>query len=477
MKKIISALLIATMLCSMVVMSVSVSADSGSFVDNFDDAEFTNSWMPGHDNLYVENGYLIGTSGARAWQGAGEGDAKDGPGYTPALFEAQWTISAVLDEGQDAGAQRDFGYAYCTYDETGAQRNIANFFYNWGEGKFYLGNGLLNPTGDDAQLMPAVEKAIVADGETFTLGMRVDLDRIRCYYNDEVIFDYKAEGKSIGLDKSLIFSWNTGNKITADKFQVAEPGTLYADPKPVYFVDDFTDPAFTAVWMPGSAADGGLNFNVEDGYLVGTGPCLQAADYPAGYTPETFDLQWTMSSTDVDEDAANARNTGFTYLTYNADGSIMNQINFLYDWVGGKFYLKNGLTAGPDGEDVMDPVEKAIVADGETYHIGMRVVEGKLVCYYNDEAIFTYEAADKGLGEAAALIFGWTNGSTLKFDKLEVAEANSITMGGAQQGGEENPPADDPDQTPPTGDVAFVVVAAMVIALGSAIIVKKVSVR
>ncbi len=245
MKKIISALLITAMLCSMAVVSASAAVLKN---ETYDNPEIT--WHS-LGNYYVEEGRLIGDDSAKCFQGADTNEADGleyftvghGDGVFNQAVDMKYTLSAEPDESKD-GSNRNFGITYvtdvtCVIDNgmgaSGANtRLFLEFVYSWNDGKFYLCNTINSTDFASVALVEGVEKQIAADGEDFTMGMSVTENRVRCYYNDELIFDYTDEDGDLGLvnadnlDLGMIpFNWNNGNIISIDTLTIADAGDLY----------------------------------------------------------------------------------------------------------------------------------------------------------------------------------------------------------------------------------------------------------
>ncbi len=232
MKRIISALLIAVMLCSMAAMSASAAVIK---TEEFDDLESVAVWLyPG--NAYTEDGLLIGDASARAMQGIAVDQDPDGEWMTggegtfPAKCDVQWVLKSELDDTQD-GTNRNWSFAYHSDGPVpdGGSTLTLRFTYNWTDGKFYLCNEVNNdPGAEGTNAMEPVEKEIVADGEFFKMGMSVEDNRVRFFYNDELIFDYQGtEEQKIGTLPSLIFTWNTQCIYSIDKLVVTDTYDLY----------------------------------------------------------------------------------------------------------------------------------------------------------------------------------------------------------------------------------------------------------
>ncbi len=241
MKKIISALLITAMICSMAVISASAAVLR---YDSMDSMEDTAEWIL-LGSWYNEDGCLKGDDPAKCFQGVepDEDNYADtgwitygyGTGVFPQAVDIKYTLSAEWDDFTD-GTNRNFAMTYCTDVPVAlgtGNRLFLSFAYDWNQGKFYLVNGFGSYTAETALCDP-VEKEIVADGEFFAMGMSVTENRVRCYYNNELIFDYTDEEGVLGLVDAensdlgvLPFCWNNQNLISIDNITYADACDIY----------------------------------------------------------------------------------------------------------------------------------------------------------------------------------------------------------------------------------------------------------
>ena len=234
MKKIISALLMLTMVFSMVAMSTSAAT---IHIDmNFDSMEaFTDKFIAGA--FYVEDGLLFGYAEAKALQTKYD----DSEGwfsntlYTWLTYDASITLSIGDDELSET--DRFVNLVYCNdnlvYYGREEDRYMMGFCYDVQNGRFTFGPGWNH--GEEVELfLPAVEKELVTDGsEEFTLGISVQKDNIRCFYNNEMIFDYTNPDLLIASDiNSPFLFWQDGNFVAVSNITIADHGTLYPVTEP-----------------------------------------------------------------------------------------------------------------------------------------------------------------------------------------------------------------------------------------------------
>ena len=106
---------------------------------------------------------------------------------------------------------------------------MMSFTYDFEEDCFRLTDGICQ-SDPEKQLMPPVYMEICDDGfEFYTLGMTVERDRIRCFYNGELIFDFvDAERKyyiADQIENNAVFC-QTGNFVQISNFSIDRPGYL-----------------------------------------------------------------------------------------------------------------------------------------------------------------------------------------------------------------------------------------------------------
>ena len=234
MKKIISMLLILTMLVSMVCISTSAA---GIHIDEkFATAEsFMSKFRAGA--FFIDNGLLYGYDEARALQSDYEDD-EDFDGifkntmFTWLTYDASITLSTADDDLSED--RRFLNLVYCNdnlkYMGRGDERVYMAFIYDIQERCFRITEGL-DAVSDEQQLLNPVYKEISTDGEEFfTMGISVDKDRIRCFYNDELIFDFQDTAQDYLIAKeinSCFLFWQNGNFTQISNIKVADAGYIY----------------------------------------------------------------------------------------------------------------------------------------------------------------------------------------------------------------------------------------------------------
>lgn len=160
--------------------------------------------------------------------------------YEYLTYDATVTFSVEDDENSDADRFVNLVYhnGNLWYSEVRKEMVNMSFAYDFGAGCFRFTDGFSN-TADEGQILPPVYREI-ADGasEYHTLGMTVEKDRIRCFYNGELIFDYKdTEGKyliALEVEAPIVF-WQEGNHIHVTHLVVDRPGYLLT---PSYNIGD-----------------------------------------------------------------------------------------------------------------------------------------------------------------------------------------------------------------------------------------------
>lgn len=235
MKKLLSALLILTMLVSM----VCVSTNAAGYKVNVDfktasmDA-FTSQFIAGA--FYIENGVLFGYDEARALQSNYEISKESFEWLT---YDSSVTLSVADDDLSEN--HRVVSLVYCNNNlaDYGLEDGVVymSFVYDIDDGCFRLATGLHgsygDPESDRIEIMAPIEREIVdteSGEEFFTLGMSVDKGRIRCYYNDELIYDFvDTENKWLisEFSNSPFVFWQNGNFLQISNIKIADAGYLY----------------------------------------------------------------------------------------------------------------------------------------------------------------------------------------------------------------------------------------------------------
>ena len=234
MKKIISALLILTMIFS--VVCVSVSAATVHVNMNFASMEaFTEQFIAGA--FYTEDNLLFGYAEAKALQT--KYDDKIGwfedTTYTWLTYDASITMSIADDELSDA--DRWVNLIYCNdnlkYQGRSEDRLMMSFSYDVQNECFRFTPGW-NNTDEELQYLPPVAKTVDTEGvDFFTMGISVEKDRVRCFYNNELIFDYSNPDLLIAQEiTSPFLFWQDGNFIQINNITIADQGYLYPATKP-----------------------------------------------------------------------------------------------------------------------------------------------------------------------------------------------------------------------------------------------------
>jgi len=232
MKKLLSALLVLTMLFS--VVSVSVSADEGTlFIDeNFNSMEaFLQNFVAGA--FYVEDGLLFGYNEAVVFCTLYD-DQESGmftdSSTTWLTFDMEVTLSVGEDEFY-TGENRSIALSYCNdnlfYEGRAEGRAFMNINYDITNKEFTFTDGI----SEDPLTVPVPYEVPVDDeAEFFSIGMSVDKGRIRFFYNGEMLYDLNdtANEYLIGhvIESPLLF-WNHGNFIQVKNVKISTPGYLY----------------------------------------------------------------------------------------------------------------------------------------------------------------------------------------------------------------------------------------------------------
>jgi len=249
MKKIISALLILTMIFSMVCMSSSAAT---VYIDmNFESMEaFTAKFGAGA--FYVEDGLLFGYAEAKALESlySCPDGWFDNTLYTWLEYDTSITLTVADDELSETA--RFVNLVYCNdnprFYGREDRRIYMSFFYDVQTGMFHFADGL-DCVDEEMQYMDPVAKEVDTEGaQEFTLGISVQKDNIRCFYNNEMIFDYTNSDLLISSDiNSPFLFWQNGNFISISNITVADHGVLYpvVEEEPVVTTEPSDDPVVT----------------------------------------------------------------------------------------------------------------------------------------------------------------------------------------------------------------------------------------
>ena len=189
--------------------------------------------------FYIEDGLLCGWNEAKTLQSQYDQTSYNGNSifnnkspYTWLTFDASVTLSLADDPSTTAA--RWINLCYCNdnmvYAGTSSDRQFISFAYDIEAGCFRLTNGWSN-SSSSGQLMTPVYKDICTDGSEFmSLGISVGKNRIRCFYNNELIFDYSNSSFYIGqYVNAPFFLWNDGNIFKSSNITIAEEGYLYSE--------------------------------------------------------------------------------------------------------------------------------------------------------------------------------------------------------------------------------------------------------
>lgn len=247
--------IIGMVLCVVILFSVSVSVFSsyeGYYYRFFFSEDFNgglSGWYPtvmmSRGFTYSPDGGIVGGPDAKyiiSDEICGHGSVYCGcPHNSYAVYDMTVTLFAVDDSARTG--DRFINLIYDNYNpmyQKGENKVMMSFAYDFQDDCFRFSKGMNNADPED-QIMPPVYMKICEDGtEYYTLGMTVERDRIRCFYNDELIFDYTdTEEKYLighGMLAPLIL-WNEGNYVHITNAATAYPGHLL---EPSYIIGDST---------------------------------------------------------------------------------------------------------------------------------------------------------------------------------------------------------------------------------------------
>ncbi|MBE6708349.1 MAG: hypothetical protein E7578_03795 [Ruminococcaceae bacterium] len=205
--------------------------------ENFMSTEsFTKDFMPGA--YFIQDGLLHGWPEAKSLQTnftqtgyRGNSIFDNNSPYVWLTYDVSMTMSL---SSSSTNEDRWMNICYCNdnliYDGVSDSRQFITFSYDNLNGCFRLTDGWCN-TSSSGQFMFPVYRDICMDGSEFiTLGMSVEKNRIRCFYNNELIFDFVNSNlriaKAVG---SPLLTWNEGNIVRVANITIAEQGYLFPE--------------------------------------------------------------------------------------------------------------------------------------------------------------------------------------------------------------------------------------------------------
>jgi len=235
MKKFISVFLIVTMLAS--VFCFSAAAEEGTVYINEEfvsaDSVNQNFFLGGfvHDDAeQIVYAYSDAITFSSVYSDP-EGPFEDTP-TTWATYDT--TVSVCVGEDEFfAGEDRTVILSYCNdnplVEGLAEGRIFMNFSYDIVESCFTFQIS----TEEDLRFDP-VSAEIVCDGtEYFTMGMSVTEGRVRCFYNDQLIFDFVDSANEFLIGKAIespVLFWNCGNFVKINNVKIASPEHLFPIP-------------------------------------------------------------------------------------------------------------------------------------------------------------------------------------------------------------------------------------------------------
>lgn len=227
MKKIIALMLSCVMLLA--IASVGVFAAGSEIIHDPMDSEDLTIWWGSDagEMCYYEDGVCHAYSEAKVHQTRYEHTDDGGvTGKVWATFTTKVTVRLVEDDNDgDHGVGlwfRDYAPEIAGEVEDGPEYW---FYYDADKGEFSFkqgyGDGALD-LGCSYQLEAPLEWGMNSD--TFTLGMRVGVGFVECFYNDQKLFTYTASAENgtgtIGTVNTPILLRNNGMYCTWDEFYV-----------------------------------------------------------------------------------------------------------------------------------------------------------------------------------------------------------------------------------------------------------------
>lgn len=235
MKKIISVLIIAAMMLSVIVVNTSaagllLNADFSGYTEDMLYANF-------HPGLFAVDdmeGVLYGYCEAKALESTYHGDDSgifDNTLNTWLTYDTSVEFCIADDETVDW--DRTINVAYCNDNlrvkgEADA-RTFITFSYNVQRQEFDISNGTFPSYNSEERLADPVAKELDCDGtKYYTMGISVEKNRIRCFFENELIFDVDCTAYCVAESiNSPFFLWNDGNYLKIKNISVSSQGYLY----------------------------------------------------------------------------------------------------------------------------------------------------------------------------------------------------------------------------------------------------------
>lgn len=228
-KKILSAILVTVMVFSAV--CVSSSAEEVHINMDFEDIEVFKEQFISGKYWTDDTGYIFGYDGSGTIETQcemnDEGFISDG--YCWLTYDAEITFIVTDDDLSENDRYLDL--VYCNdnpwYMGESDERIFMIFCYDI-QGRCFRLTSSFDNTEEAEQYMEPVYRDIPIDGsERIAMGISVGKDSMRCYYNNELIFDFQNTEFYIGhkIPSPFLF-WQQGNYIEVSRINVTEYGYI-----------------------------------------------------------------------------------------------------------------------------------------------------------------------------------------------------------------------------------------------------------
>lgn len=231
MKKIVSLMLILVMMLSVVSFNTSAA---GVYLNadfsTWNETTFYNNFMVGEFHVDDSERVLYGYSEAKALQSMysdPEGPF-DNTLNTWLTYDASITFSMADDDISED--ERNISMSYCNDNlwvkGLSQGRQFISVAYNIEARQFEATTSL---DGEDIVLADPIARELDTDGNTYyTLGMSVQKNRIRFFFDNELLFDIDGTSYLVGdTINSPFFFWNGGNYLKIKNITVASDGYLF----------------------------------------------------------------------------------------------------------------------------------------------------------------------------------------------------------------------------------------------------------
>ncbi len=235
MKKLISVFLASAML--MTALCVSAAAEGYHIRERFGDGGKSLEENFNADHTFISDpGVLVGFSDDHMLSSRfSETDGIiDNKGNTWLEYDVEASISIMPDILYPA--QREISLVYLNdnlaKEDENESRLFMSFGYDSAERRFFLAKTTNLETGKGDILLASPKREIDDEAERFyNYGISVTRGRIRCYFDNELIFDFVDEKDEYKIAKSVnspFVLWTTNNVFFVNSIDISTPEYIYS---------------------------------------------------------------------------------------------------------------------------------------------------------------------------------------------------------------------------------------------------------